>query len=105
MKPMHMTAAALALSTLAACSEGRREQAQAQPNQQLAQAKMNDPDMEKCYGVALAAQNDCRAGPGTSCAGTSRVDYQGNAFKMVDRGTCTRIRTPRGVGSLTPIEA
>lgn len=43
---------------------------------------------EKCYGVALAGKNDCKAGPGTSCAGTSTVDYQGNAWKFVNKGTC-----------------
>ena len=43
---------------------------------------------EKCFGVALAGQNDCAAGPGTTCAGTSRVDYQGNAWKYVAAGTC-----------------
>ena len=58
--------------------------------------------MEKCYGVAKAGKNDCAAGPGTSCAGTSRRDYQGNAWKYVDKGTCTKIRTPNGTGSLTP---
>ncbi len=49
---------------------------------------------EKCYGVALAGQNDCKAGAGTTCAGTSKVDYQGNAFKMVDKGTCTTMKLP-----------
>jgi len=43
---------------------------------------------EKCYGVSLAGANDCAAGPGTSCAGTSTVDYQGNAWKLVPEGTC-----------------
>ncbi len=43
---------------------------------------------EKCYGVSLAGQNDCAAGPGTTCAGTSTVDYQGNAWKLVPAGTC-----------------
>lgn len=43
---------------------------------------------EKCYGVSLAGQNDCAAGPGTTCAGTSTVDYQGNAWKYVKKGTC-----------------
>lgn len=60
------------------------------------------PKMEKCYGVAKAGKNDCKAGAGTSCAGTSRVDYQGDAWKLVKAGTCTHIRTPKGVGSLTP---
>lgn len=46
---------------------------------------------EKCYGVALKGQNDCKAGPGTSCAGTSSVDYQGNAWKLVDKGSCEKI--------------
>lgn len=43
---------------------------------------------EKCYGVALKGHNDCKAGPGTSCAGTSSVDYQGNAWKLVPAGSC-----------------
>ena len=57
---------------------------------------------EKCFGVSLAGKNDCAAGPGTSCAATSKVDYQGDAFVMVDKGTCTTIKTPKGAGSLTP---
>ena len=61
------------------------------------------PTMDKCYGISLAGQNDCAAGPGTSCAGTSTRNYQGNAWKYVARGTCARIQTPRGAGSLTPV--
>lgn len=60
---------------------------------------------EKCYGVALKGQNDCAAGEGTSCAGTSTIDYQGNAWKYVDAGTCTTMETPKGKGSLEPIKA
>ncbi|QQK62917.1 DUF2282 domain-containing protein [Cobetia sp. cqz5-12] len=60
--------------------------------------------MEKCYGVSLAGENDCAAGPGTSCAGTSTVDYQGNAWKLVPEGTCTSIETPNGTGSLEEIK-
>lgn len=60
------------------------------------------PAMEKCYGVALAGKNDCKAGAGTSCAGSSKVDYQGNAWTLVKAGTCTQIKTPKGMGSLTP---
>lgn len=59
-------------------------------------------DSEKCYGVAKAGQNDCKAGAGTSCAGTSKIDYQGDAWKMVPKGTCATIKTPKGMGSLTP---
>jgi uncharacterized membrane protein len=58
--------------------------------------------MEKCYGVSLAGKNDCKAGAGTSCAGTSRTDYQGNAWKLVKAGSCAKIKTPKGMGSLTP---
>ncbi|MCI5040493.1 MULTISPECIES: DUF2282 domain-containing protein [Donghicola] len=50
--------------------------------------------MEKCFGVALAGQNDCAAGPGTTCAGTSKVDYQGNAWKLVPAGTCVSMELP-----------
>ena len=58
--------------------------------------------MEKCYGVSKAGHNDCSAGPGTSCAGTSTKDYQGNAWKLVKAGTCIKIKTPAGFGSLAP---
>ena len=58
---------------------------------------------EKCFGVALKGQNDCAAGPGTTCQGTSTVDFQGNAWKFVRGGTCTSIEVPGGKhGSLTP---
>jgi uncharacterized membrane protein len=57
--------------------------------------------MEKCYGVSRAGHNDCAAGPGTSCAGTATKDYQGNAWTLVEKGTCTKIKTPKGYGSLT----
>mgnify|MGYP000698779863 CR=1 FL=1 len=58
---------------------------------------------EKCYGVALAGQNDCAAGPGTSCAGTSKTDYQSNAWKLVPAGTCSDLESntsPTGYGQL-----
>jgi uncharacterized membrane protein len=58
-------------------------------------------EKERCYGIALAGQNDCAAGPGTTCAGTSKVDYQANAWKYVAKGTCTGMKTPSGMGSLT----
>ncbi len=67
-------------------------------------------EKEKCYGIALAGENDCKAGPGTTCAGTSTVDYQGNAWKAVPAGTCTTMElpamadgTPR-MGSLEPLD-
>lgn len=59
----------------------------------------NKPDaknMEKCYGVALKGKNDCAAGPGTTCAGTSKVDYQGDSYKLVAKGTCETIKLPGG---------
>ena len=51
-------------------------------------------DKEKCFGVALKGKNDCAAGPGTTCAGTSKVDYQGNAWKLVPKGTCEKTASP-----------
>lgn len=48
----------------------------------------------KCYGVSLAGANDCAAGPGTTCAGTSTIDFQGNAWKMVPEGTCVSMELP-----------
>ncbi len=59
----------------------------------------------KCYGVSKAGQNDCAAGPGTTCAGTSKVDYQGNAWKLVPKGTCVTMELPGDrKGSLEPLQ-
>jgi uncharacterized membrane protein len=63
---------------------------------------------EKCYGVALKGKNDCAAGPGTSCAGTSKVDYQGDAWKLVPAGTCEKTASPTsptGQGQLAAFKA
>jgi uncharacterized membrane protein len=70
----------------------------------VAEPKPAQPTMDKCYGVSLAGQNDCAAGPGTTCAGTSKTDYQGNAWKYVAKGTCTTMKTPKGMGSLSPVK-
>ncbi len=65
---------------------------------------------EKCFGVSLAGENDCAAGPGTTCAGTSTVDYQGNAWTLVPAGTCGDIELPtmadgsERMGSLEALE-
>ena len=94
MKSRNLAIAAIALATLASGAA-------------LAQDKkdMKKDAMEKCYGVSMAGKNDCAAGPGTTCAGTSKKDYQGNAWKHVPKGTCTGIKTPNGMGSLTPLKA
>ncbi|WP_380053293.1 DUF2282 domain-containing protein [Falsihalocynthiibacter sp. SS001] len=64
-----------------------------------------DGEQEKCFGVALAGENDCAAGPGTTCAGTSKVDYQGNAWKLVAAGTCETMDVGEGrMGSLEALE-
>lgn len=52
------------------------------------------PEQEKCFGVALKGKNDCAAGPGTTCAGTSVRDHQGNAWKLVPKGTCEQTASP-----------
>lgn len=90
----NVTAAAVTAGLIAALAAGAAN----------AQAKAA-PAMEKCYGVAKAGHNDCKAGAGTTCAGTSKVDFQGNAWTLVPAGTCAKIKTPAGVGSLTPKSA
>lgn len=63
---------------------------------------------EKCYGISLAGENDCAAGPGTTCAGTSTVDYQGNAWTFVPAGTCETMEVGMDdmgrMGSLTELD-
>ena len=75
-----------AIASLAAAAAVAGTMAAAQQN-----APANAGARERCYGVAMRGQNDCAAGPGTSCAGTSTVDYQGNAWKYVARGSCVRM--------------
>ncbi|MEO5696941.1 MAG: DUF2282 domain-containing protein [Burkholderiaceae bacterium] len=53
-------------------------------------AAAQSSDKEKCYGVAKAGKNDCAAGAGTTCAGTSKVDHQANAWSLVPKGTCEK---------------
>ena len=70
-----------------------------------AQDKM--ADKEKCYGVALKGKNDCKAGAGTTCAGTSKVDHQGNAWSMVPKGSCEKTASsssPTGKGQLAEFQ-
>jgi uncharacterized membrane protein len=86
-----VTAAALALAVGSALSLAQHT-AHAQP-----------ADKEKCFGVALKGKNDCAAGPGTTCAGSSTRDYQGNAWKLVPKGTCEQTASassPTGKGQL-----
>ena len=89
----------LSVLALAACSSET-----ATPAAEGETVAMNGAEVEeasadkvKCYGIALAGKNDCAAGPGTSCAGTSTVDYQGNAWKYVAKGECVKMG-----GSLKP---
>lgn len=65
-------------------------------------------EKEKCYGVALKGKNDCAAGAGTSCAGTSKVDHQGNAWSLVPKGSCEKTASktsPTGKGQLAEFKA
>jgi uncharacterized membrane protein len=92
------TVAALALALTSGA-------AMAQTKSDDMKSDMAKPKMEKCFGVSMAGKNDCAAGPGTTCAGTSKVDYQGNAWKYVPAGTCTTMKTPKGMGSLEAMKA
>ncbi len=96
-------AVALAPLTVATASA---QDSQPTPEQAKIRAKNTEKvksgKVEPCFGVAKKGHNDCYAGAGTTCAGTSTVDYQGNAFRLVPKGTCTTISTPNGNGSLSP---
>ena len=65
-------------------------------------------DMEKCFGVAMKGKNDCAAGAGTTCAGTSKVNDQANAWKLVPKGSCEKTASstsPTGFGQLQAFKA
>lgn len=97
-------ALAAAAGLAAACSGAADapEAAEAGANtEEAALADAGAGEKEKCFGVSLAGKNDCAAGPGTSCAGTSVIDYQGNAWTYVDAGSCESTERPDGsFGSL-----
>lgn len=92
-----LTTAALVASAVAVAVGGMSiDKAQAQ-------------EKEKCYGISLAGKNDCKAGAGTTCAGSSKVDYQGNAWTLVPKGSCEGLAwdkvLPEGrKGSLTELD-
>lgn len=93
-----------ATSATAQMSKGEMEKMMKEKQAETMKA-LKGGKVEKCFGVALKGQNDCYAGAGTTCAGTSTVDYQGNAFKLEPKGTCTTMQTPKGPGSLTEKKA
>lgn len=65
-------------------------------------------EKEHCYGVALKGKNDCKAGAGTSCAGTSKTDHQSNAWSAVPKGSCEKTvskTSPTGFGQLNEFKA
>jgi len=92
--------ALIAAAALSACGGGAEEAtsegAEAADTEEVTEVAA--AEKEKCYGIAMAGENDCKAGEGTSCAGTSIVDYQGNAWKYTDTDECE----PMG-GSLTEV--
>lgn len=91
MKTLALATAALALASLAGAA--------------VADDTTKAATIEKCYGVAMAGKNDCKAGAGTTCAGSAKKDYDGMHWKNVPTGTCTSIKTPNGMGSLTPVKS
>ena len=87
--PTALSSAALALALSAVLAPGAAHAAPA--------------EQEKCFGVALKGQNDCKAGAGTSCAGSATRDHQGNAWKLVPKGSCLKTASassPTGFGQL-----
>lgn len=93
-----VASALLAAAALAACSSEKPSTPEETSAKAIDKAATELAAQEKCYGIALAKQNDCAAGPGTSCAGTSSVDYQGNAWKFTEAGECEKLG-----GSLTEV--
>jgi len=100
MKMRTITVTAFTLTTLAAGVALAQDKAMMDKSMK----EMATGKVEQCYGVAMAGKNDCAAGAGTTCAGTSKADYQANAFKLVPKGTCVTMKTPKGMGSLQPMK-
>ena len=94
---------AFAAAALTACGGG--ETSKSSSDDGATTVASASGEMEECYGISLAGENDCAAGPGTSCEATSTVDYQGNAWTLVPKGTCETITVADGrKGSLTELD-
>ncbi|RBP53538.1 DUF2282 domain-containing protein [Arenicella xantha] len=85
-------------------AEGASEKVAASLNAWIATGKSPKGRKDKCYGIALAGENDCKAGAGTSCEGTSTIDFQGNAWTYAPKGSCESIVTPNGPASLEELD-
>lgn len=92
--------ASLLASGMAQADGMKTTEEQMMAKQADTKAQLAGGKMEMCFGIAMAGQNDCAAGPGTTCAGTSTRDCDGAAFKLVPKGTCEGIMTPKGHGML-----
>jgi uncharacterized membrane protein len=97
---MNKTTLGLALATAVATAIGMGT---------IVQAQQAD-EKEKCFGISLAGKNDCAATGNNTCAGTSKVDYDRNAWTLVPKGTCvsTEVTLKDGMkrnGSLMPINS
>ena len=95
-------AGAFAVALGSTMASAAMSEADMMKKQEMTKKELADGKMEKCFGVALKGANDCFAGAGTTCAGTSTTDYQGNAFKLVATGSCEAMKTPAGHGMLKP---
>lgn len=99
----NVLAGAFAAAALAACG-GSSDSASSGGESAASSASSTTAQVE-CYGISLAGENDCAAGPGTSCEGTSTVDYQGNAWTLVPEGTCESTTVAGGrTGSLAELD-
>lgn len=94
---------AAAIAATSTASAAMMTKTEMMKKQEMTKKEVASGKMEMCFGVALKGHNDCFAGAGTTCAGTSMVDYQGNAFKLVAKGSCEAMTTPKGHGSLKPL--
>jgi uncharacterized membrane protein len=95
-------AGAFAAALGASVSASAATEAEMMKKQEMTKTELASGKMEKCFGVALKGKNDCFAGAGTTCAGTSTKDYQPSAFQLVPKGTCEAMTTPAGHGMLQP---
>jgi uncharacterized membrane protein len=93
------TAATAGANSQLTIADGASTKVQEQLTKWLAGDKVRGRK-DKCYGIALAGENDCKAGAGTSCEGTSTSDFQADAWTYAPKGTCESIVTPNGKGSL-----
>ena len=83
-------AAAIGIALAAASTAQAQTKEQQAAARQATMERMAKNNLEKCYGVAARAKNDCAEGA-HSCVGQSTIDRDKASFVALPKGDCQKL--------------